>query len=154
MHENACGIGIAASHIPSLLNFMNTHFSPDSFSNCYLVDYVLNGKNDIHKLLTTLAEHQDYYGNGIDEPRFIVKNIELSNVLIMGANKDSIKISYNGIDYVKFKDENFIENVMNNRTKKLTVYGRANLNTFMGHTSVQLFIDDYELEEDNSKYEF
>lgn len=155
-HENACGIGIAASHIPSLLNFMNTHFSPDSFSNCYLVDYVLNGKNDIHQLLTTLAEHQDYYGNGIDEPRFIVKNIELSNVLVMGTNKDSIKISYNGIDYVKFKDEDFIENVMNNRTKILTVYGRANLNTFNGKTSVQCFIDDYEFEEKSNedKYAF
>ena len=43
---------------------------------------------------------------------------------------------------------------MNNRTKKLTVYGRANLNEWMGKKSVQVFITDYELVEDNSKYDF
>ena len=72
----------------------------------------------------------------------------------MGANKDSMKISYNGIDYVHFKDADFVEEVLKNRTQKLTVYGRANLNEFMGRTSVQIFIDDYEFEADTNKYEF
>ena len=43
---------------------------------------------------------------------------------------------------------------MNNRMKKLTIYGRANLNEWMGKKSVQCFIDDYELVEDTSKYDF
>ena len=85
---------------------------------------------------------------------FVIKNIPLMNVQVMGTNKDSIKISYNGIDYVKFKDTDFIEEVMENRTKKLTVYGRANLNEWMGKKSVQVFITDYELMEDTSKYDF
>ena len=55
---------------------------------------------------------------------------------------------------MKFKDTDFIEEVMNNRTKLLTIYGRANLNEWMGKQSVQIFISDYELNEDNSKYEF
>ena len=55
---------------------------------------------------------------------------------------------------MKFKDTDFIQEVMNNRMKTLTVYGRANLNEWMGKQSVQVFIDDYELVEDNSKYEF
>ena len=74
--------------------------------------------------------------------------------MVMGANKDSIKINYNGIDYIKFKDLSFIGEVTQNRTKTLTVYGRANLNTFAGRTSVQLFIDDYDFEEDPHKYDF
>jgi hypothetical protein len=84
----------------------------------------------------------------------VVKDIPLMNVQVMGASKDSIKISYNGIDYVKFKDTDFIEEVMSNRTKKLTIYGRANLNEWMGKKSVQCFITDYELVEDTSKYDF
>ena len=72
----------------------------------------------------------------------------------MGANKDSMKISYNGIDYVRFKDSDFVDAISDNRLKLLTVYGRANLNTFMGRTSIQVFIDDYDFEEDESKYEF
>ena len=74
--------------------------------------------------------------------------------MAMGTNKDSMKISYNGVDYVRFKDADFVDEVMNNRMKTLTVYGRANLNTFMGKTSIQVFIDDYEFRTDNSKYEF
>ena len=38
--------------------------------------------------------------------------------------------------------------------KKLNVYGRANLNEWMSKKSVQVFIDDYELVEDTSKYDF
>lgn len=56
--------------------------------------------------------------------------------MVMGTNKDSIKISFNGIDYIKFKDLDFIDEVMNNRLKLLTIYGRANLNTFAGRTTV------------------
>ena len=74
----------------------------------------------------------------------IVKNIPLQTIMAMGTNKDSMKISYNGIDYVKFKDP----------SKKLTIYGRANLNDWMGKKSVQVFITDYELVEDTSKYDF
>ena len=46
------------------------------------------------------------------------------------------------------------EEIFKNRTKLLNVYGRANLNTFAGKTTVQIFIDDYELVEDEHKYDF
>ena len=72
----------------------------------------------------------------------------------MGANKDSIKISWNGVDYIRFKDSDFIEQVINNRTSLLTIYGRANLNNYMGKTTIQVFCDDYELNENSSKYDF
>jgi len=87
-------------------------------------------------LLYTLAEHPEYFGNHIDEIKFVITDIALANVMAMGANKDSMKISYNGVDYVRFKDADFVNEVMNNRMKTLTVYGRANLNTFMGKTSI------------------
>lgn len=74
--------------------------------------------------------------------------------MVMGADKSSIKISENGIDYVKFKDFDFIDEIQNNRQKKLTVYGRLNLNIWAGRRSLQCFIDDYELKEVNSKYDF
>ena len=78
----------------------------------------------------------------------------MENILVMGANKDSIKISYNGIDYVKFKDINFINDIMEHRTEKLTICARANLNTFMGRTSIQCIIMDYDFELNESKYDF
>ena len=119
-----------------------------------IVDYILDGSDYNDELLGSIGAHPEFFGNHIDEPKFVIKNIPLMNVNVMGADKSSIKISYNDIDYVKFKDTDFIQEVMNNRMKKLTIYGRANLNEWMGKQSVQVFIDDYELVEDTSKYDF
>ena len=153
-HDNAAGWGLNGDKVDSLIDFANTHLKTEDFENCYIVDYILDGSDYNDELLGCLSAHPEYFGNHIDEPMIVIKNIPLQNVSVMGADKSSIKISYNGIDYVKFKDTDFIEEVMKNRMKKLTVYGRANLNEWMGKKSVQVFITDYELVEDSSKYDF
>ena len=153
-HDNAAGWGLNGDKLDALIAYANKKLKSEDFENCYVVDYILDGNDYNDELLGAIASHPEFFGNHIEEPMFIIKNIPLMNVQVMGTNKDSIKIAYNGIDYVKFKDTGFIEEVMNNRTKKLTVYGRANLNEWMGKKSVQVFITDYELVEDNSKYDF
>ena len=153
-HDNAAGWGLNGDKLDALLKYANSQLKAEDFENCYIVDYILDGSDYNDELLGSISAHPEYFGNHIDEPKIIVKNIPLMSVNVMGADRSSIKISYNGIDYVKFKDTAFIEEVMNNRMKKLTIYGRANLNEWMGKKSVQCFIDDYELVEDTSKYEF
>ena len=153
-HDNAAGWGLNGDKLQALVKYANDHLKAEDFENCYIVDYVLDGSDYIDELLGAISAHPEYFGNHIEEPMLIIKNIPLMSIQQMGANRDSIKISYNGIDYVKFKDQDFITEVMSNRTKKLTVYGRANLNEWMGKKSVQVFITDYELEEDTSKYDF
>lgn len=153
-HDNAAGWGLKGEKLDSLISYANKKLKAEDFENCYRVDYILNGEEYNDELLETLAAHPEYFGNHIDEPTIVVENIPLMSIMAMGANKDSMKISYNGIDYVKFKDETFVEKVMNNRTKKLTVYGRPSLNEWMGKTSIQCLISDYELCEDDSKYDF
>ena len=154
-HDSAAGFGIDNINKEQLLNYSNSNLNENDFNKCYIVDYILNATNNNVELLTVLASHPEYFGNHIDEIKFIIKNIPLSNIMVMGTNKDSMKISYNGVDYVRFKDADFISEVMNYRTTSLlTVYGRANLNTFAGRTSIQVFIDDYELIEDETRYDF
>ena len=153
-HDAAAGFGINGTLDERLLNYSNEVLNDDDFKKCYTVDYILDAKDNNTELLMVLASHPEFFGNHIDEIKFVIKNITLSNVMAMGANKDSMKISCNGIDYVRFKDMDFVDAVMNNRTDKLTVYGRANLNTFAGRTSIQVFIDDYELMKDEHKYDF
>ena len=153
-HDNACGFGIVGNKIDALLNYSNTKLNSSDFENCYLVDYILDARLDNTDLLYALAEHPEYFGNHIDEVKIVVKNISLGNVMAMGTNKDSMKISYNGIDYVRFKDLEFVEKIFGNREKNLNIYGSVALNTWMGKTSIQCVISDYELSEDDSKYDF
>lgn len=135
-HDNAAGWGLSGNKVTSLIEYANTHLKASDFENCYLVDYILKGEDYNDSLLRALASHPEYFGNHIEEVKLVVEDIPLMSVMPMGTNKDSMKISYNGVDYVRFKDEDFVEEVMQNRTKKLTVYGRANLNTFNGKTSI------------------
>ena len=154
-HENAHGCGIEAAKLPSFLQYANSMLSKESFKNCYIVDYIFENPDDTFKEVgLALADCPEYFGNGIPEIKIVVKNIPLSNILVMGADKSSIKISTNGVDFVKFKDTDFIQEVQENRMKKLEIYGRLNLNTFAGKTSLQVFIDDYGFQEDTSKYDF
>ena len=154
-HENAHGCGIEAAKLPSFLQYANSMLSKESFKNCYIVDYIFENPDDTFKEVgLALADCPEYFGNGIPEIKIVVKNVPLSNILVMGADKSSIKISTNGVDFVKFKDVDFIQDVQENRMKKLEIYGRLNLNTFAGKTSLQVFIDDYGFQEDTSKYDF
>lgn len=154
LHDNACGWGLNGNKLDKLIEYANKNLKASDFENCYLVDYILKASDYNDELIAALASHPEYFGNHIDEVRIVVEDIPLMNVMPMGANKDSMKISYNTVDYVRFKDSDFVEQIMEDRTKLLTVYARCNLNFFNGRTSVQCFIDDYELKEDNSKYEF
>ena len=154
-HANAHGCGINISRLPSFLQYANSALSKEAFKNCYIVDYIFENPDDTFKEVgLALADCPEYFGNGIPEIKIVVKNIPLSNILVMGADKSSIKISTNGVDFVKFKDTDFIQEVQKNRMKKLEIYGRLNLNTFAGKTSLQVFIDDYGFQEDTSKYDF
>ena len=151
-HDNAAGWGLNGDKLEALINYANANLKAEDFENCYIVDYVLDASDYNEELLSVIASNAKYFGNQVEEVNVVIKNIPLISVLEMKS--DSIRISYNDIDYVKFRDPKFIEEIMNNRLKKLTVYGKAKLNEWMGKTSVQVFINDYELGEDTSKYEF
>ena len=154
-HDNACGFGINGNRIDQLLQYANSNLKAEDFENCYIVDYILNANDSNNAdLMATLASHPEFFGNHIDEVKFVVEGIPLGSPFLMGQNKDSTKISYNGIDYVRFKDPDFAMEVLEDKTKLLTAYGRANLNSWGGRTTVQLFIDDYELKDDSHKYDF
>lgn len=154
-HANAHGCGINISRLPSFLQYANSALSKEAFKNCYVVDYIFeNTGSDFVNLGFALADSPEYFGNGIPEIKIVVKNIPLANILIMGADKSSIKITSNGVDFVKFKDTDFIQEVQENRTKNIEVYGRLNLNEWAGKKSLQVFIDDYSFQEDNTKYDF
>ena len=152
-HDNSAGWGLAGNKVDQLLNYANHQLDATAFENCYLVDYILDAREGYHDLLTQLASHPEYFGNHVDEIMIVLTNISLAHIMVMGQNKDCMKISYNNIDYVKFKDVDFIEQIQNNRDKTLTVVGKLNLNTFNGKTTTQVLINDYELISEN-KYEF
>ena len=68
----------------------------------------------------------------------------------MGADKNTCKITNNGISMLRFKDEHFIEELKKYEYSLLTIIGRATLNEFAGNITPQIIIENYVIE-DNLK---
>lgn len=157
-HGNAAGFSINIDTLPRFIAYSNECLGADAFQNCYAVDYVLDAsKYQLQSLLMSLARRPDCFGNGIDEIKIVIENVPIKNPFFMGANKDSTKLSYNGIDYIRFKDLNFVADIVESKEKHLNLLITLNVNTYNGRQSIQGFIKDYELvdaPQDDDRFDF
>ena len=90
------------------------------------------------------------WGKAVEEPWIVIEGLTLrpEQLQLMGANKDTVKWLHNGVWFVKFKDDNFIEAIKNLQDgQSITVLGRANINRYMGKETPQFFIVDYNIHE-------
>lgn len=75
------------------------------------------------------------------------------DVSFIGANKDTVKFSYNGVSFVRFKDMNFVKSIKEMKNGfAITVLGKANVNEWNGTTTPQIFVDDYSIRD--TTYDF
>lgn len=151
-HDMAFGIGIEETKIDALVEYANSTLSTVDFgTDTVEVDYIFNNENLNNMMLFEFAKHIALYGNGIPQPMFAFELIlQPSNFAIIGKNKDTVKISYGGINFLKFKSTEWVENVnyaMQFPIIKTTILGRAQLNEFNGRTSTQIIIDNLNMQE-------
>ena len=69
-------------------------------------------------------------------------------IAIIGKNADTIRIEKFGITYLKFHAKEMIQELAQYDRIKLEVVGRANLNEYYGKVTPQIFITDYQIEDD------
>lgn len=153
-HANAAGVSIHETQLQNLLNYANSHISDEDLSNAYQVDYIFSADEDVVPYALAIADNPDLWGGDVEEPRIVVENIPFENwgLFLMGADKSSIKFSYNGVDYVKFKDLDFIQEMRACRSGTITVYGSLKKNTWNGRTTAQVFIQDYEITDTSNDF--
>ena len=149
-HANAAGYAIDGDKIDSLLNYANNALAAVNFGeNVHDVNFSRVGSDsDLTALITEIGSYSGIWGQNTGEPLVHVSHIKVdpSNVRIMGANKDTVRIDYNGISYMKFRAGDLIEELQNNSDSiEMEVVGRANLNEWGGRYTPQLFIDDYDI---------
>lgn len=150
-HDNAAGCGILERNLKPFHEYANDKLANTDFGESW---YDVNFERiamdaDIVDIIYDVARHEDLYGQGFTEPLIYVKDINITSkdIQIMGKNQDTVKIEKNGVTYIKFHAKDFIEELKNYDEIKLEVVGRANLNTWMGHVTPQLFITNYQVED-------
>ena len=150
-HANAAGYSISETRIEALLNYANQELAGIDFGeNAYDVNFVRNAwDSDLGALVRDIGGAAGIWGQNCNEPILCIKGIKIdpAAVRIMGANKDTVRIDYQGMSYLMFKAADFIEEVRNAEGHfSITIIGRANLNEWCGRITPQIFIDDYEIQ--------
>lgn len=152
-HDNAAGCSIKNSDLSKLHQIANERLSQYNFGEEYYeVDFERRAsETDLDELIRDLAGYKFVWSQKNPEPLIYVRDffIKSSDVQIMGKNKDTVKIVKNGIAYMKFFAKDLIEELNQHESIKLELVGKANLNEWNGITTPQIFIESYEIKEDN-----
>ena len=154
-HGNAFGIQINESKI----NDLYTLIGKFELSNelIYEVDGVFNEKTLNKAIIESVAKHSDIWGTSVKEPLFAVDNITVNadDIELMGKNKNTIKIKYKDISFIKFKSsEDEYNAIVKNKAIKLTVIGRFGLNEYNGNSYPQITVEDMKYESSVVKFRF
>ena len=150
-HDNACGISIPDKSLFAFHEYANKELANVDFGeNWYEVNFErIAADQDINDLILDIAQHEDIFGQGNTEPLIHIKDINLTknDIHIIGKNADTVRIEKFGITYLKFHAKDMIQELAQYDSIKLEVVGRANLNKWMGNYTPQLFITNYQIDD-------
>ena len=151
-HDNACGIGILDKNLSDFHTYANQKLADVNFGESwYEVNFErIAADQDIKDLICNVAANEDIWGQGNPEPLIHIKDINITkaDIRIMGKNQDTVKIEKFGVAYMKFHAKDFIQELgQYNGDVKLEVVGRANLNEWGGYQTPQIFITNYQIDD-------
>ncbi len=155
-HSNAAGFGLPVSDISKLIDYANSELSNIDFSEgAYDVDFIFEG-NQVEQIRTAVFDlngGNKYWGQSNPTPALAVTSIVIpsSQIKIIGQYSDTIKIAYDGIEFVKFKSKAYAEElkeiIAKNVNVSIIIVGKPAINEWMGRVTPQIVIDDMEIRE-------
>lgn len=152
-HQLAQGFAIPYNRLSSFISWSNEQLKDvDMDSKTWMVDFKKNADDPtLPSLIQDMAELKSCWGQGFPEALIAVDNIcaRRSDISVMGKLGDTVKITCNGIAYMFFKrTPEQVEELTQYAAARLKVVGKANLNVYYNRVTPQIFVDDYEIEDD------
>lgn len=148
-HANAAGQCIPAKNLDALHEYANRELANIDFGeDVYDVNFMRTAADkDVTNIIFDVGVHEDVWGTQNPEPRIFVSdiNFSLSDIQVMGKNKDTLKIEKFGISYMKFHAKELIEELKQHNQIKMNIVGKANVNEYFGNVTPQIFIESYEV---------
>lgn len=157
-HNNAAGFAIKESDIPKLYQYANKKLKDINFNEgFYEADFIINGNcSYLNEMIFDLWKGKNIYGQNCPEPIIVTQNLTIrpDNIKIIGAYKDTIKITFNNTTFMKFKAKDLIEQLQNYSGGFIaTIVGRPSVNSWNGIETPQILIEDIEINQiDNNTF--
>ena len=157
-HNNAAGFAIKESDISKLYDYANKELANINFNEgFYEADFIVNGNcSYLNEMIFDLWRGKNIYGQNCPEPIIITQNLTIrpDNIKIIGAYKDTVKITFNNTTFMKFKAKELIEQLQNYPGGFIaTIVGRPSVNSWNGTETPQILIEDIEINKiDNNTF--
>lgn len=157
-HNNAAGFAIKESDIPKLYQYANKKLEDINFNEgFYEADFIINGNcSYLNEMIFDLWKGKNIYGQNCPEPIIVTQNLTIrpDNIKIIGAYKDTLKITFNNTTFMKFKAKDLIEQLQNYSGGFIaTIVGRPSVNSWNGVETPQILIEDIEINQiDNNTF--
>ena len=157
-HNNAAGFAIKESDISKLYDYANKELANINFNEgFYEADFIVNGNcSYLNEMIFDLWKGKNIYGQNCPEPIIITQNLTIrpDNIKIIGAYKDTVKITFNNTTFMKFKAKELIEQLQSYPGGFIaTIVGRPSVNSWNGIETPQILIEDIEINKiDNNTF--
>lgn len=157
-HNNAAGFAIKESDVSKLYDYANKELANINFNEgFYEADFIVNGNcSYLNEMIFDLWKGKNIYGQNCPEPIIITQNLTIrpDNIKIIGAYKDTVKITFNNTTFMKFKAKELIEQLQNYPSGFIaTIVGRPSVNSWNGIETPQILIEDIEINKiDNNTF--
>ncbi len=148
-HANAAGVEFKMSLLEELVKKSNEELAPIEFGEMVTdVNYVFNNANfnfKSHMALTQFAKMENIYGTGIKKPVFAFEfTLGESNFKFKGKTGGTLGIQMGTVEFIQFKTKVKPEDIP--ELCRVKIIGYADLNVWRGRESLQIKIDQIEIE--------
>ena len=147
-HQEAAGFAIASSNVDKLLDYANLELANVDFSEgLFDIDFLVKSKDfNLSTLVRDLSRGDKYWGQGCPQPIIAVENIRPQGISVIGANSDTLRFTYNGVTFVKFRCKDLIEELRYIKDEYFfNIIGKANINRWGGRETPQILVDELEI---------
>ena len=156
-HANAFGVSISDKRLADFHKYANDYLANYNFGeNSHDVNFIREANaTDLYALVMDIGSLAHIWGQGNKEPLIYIKPtmVDKSKITIMGKNKDTLKININGIDYIKFRATDLIDEIQfMDGPIEIELVCKANINEWMGTRRPQMLIEDCEIKETNNNF--
>ena len=150
-HASAFGIGITEENLGRFRDAVNYKLKDFDTTPCYYVDLEIDYSQLNDNEIFDIASNSNIWGQGLDEPLIAIKNIKVDadNISFLGNNERTMKITLPNVktNLIKFNIKDDEKALLNPDigTIYITVIGKCALNHWMGNTTPQIMLEDFEI---------
>lgn len=146
MHASAFGFGISDENFETFIGKTDKSLSEVEFNYKYDIDLEYENNDLLNGDIIDIAECEDLWGQNVEEPLILIKNVTVNKDNIFLYKEKVLKIeNQNGISFVNLSSnqEEFDALYPNDGYVNLNIIGTCSINDFnqMG----QIKIKDYEI---------